>query len=127
MTESAVINASPLVFLSRGRYLDLLRHFTKRVLVPEPVAFEIRQKGPDDISAKSLAGIPWIAVVPAPTVPQPILEWGLGPGESSVLALAFQNRGIDAIIDDLAARKCAASLGIPVRGTPGIVLAAKRQ
>ena len=34
---------------------------------------------------------------------------------------------IGAVIDDLAARKCAASLGIPVIGTLGIVLRARRQ
>jgi predicted nucleic acid-binding protein len=32
-----------------------------------------------------------------------------------------------AIIDDLAGRKCAACLDIPVRGTLGIVLEAKRR
>lgn len=31
------------------------------------------------------------------------------------------------VIDDLAARHCAAALGIPVRGTLGIVLAAKKR
>ena len=32
-----------------------------------------------------------------------------------------------AIIDDLGGRNCAACLGIPVRGTLGIVLAAKKR
>jgi predicted nucleic acid-binding protein len=31
------------------------------------------------------------------------------------------------VIDDLAARKCAAALGIPVMGTLGIVLRARKQ
>lgn len=52
---------------------------------------------------------------------------GLGAGESSVLAFAYQHAGVEAIIDDLAARKCAAGLGIPVRGTLGIVLVAKKR
>jgi predicted nucleic acid-binding protein len=34
---------------------------------------------------------------------------------------------MDAIIDDLAGRRCASLLGIPVRGTLGIVLAAKKR
>jgi predicted nucleic acid-binding protein len=33
----------------------------------------------------------------------------------------------EAILDDLAGRKCVANLGIPVRGTPGIVLVAKQR
>ena len=32
-----------------------------------------------------------------------------------------------AIIDDLAGRRCASSLGIPLRGTLGLVLAAKQR
>ncbi len=48
-------------------------------------------------------------------------------GESSVLALVNEHPGSEAIIDDLVGRKCAASLNIPVRGTLGIVLVAKKR
>ena len=34
MDKSAAINASPLIFLSRGKQIDLLRHFASRILVP---------------------------------------------------------------------------------------------
>lgn len=51
---------------------------------------------------------------------------GLGLGESAVLALAHTHAGAEVIIDDMAGRLCAASLNIPVRGTLGLVLAAKR-
>ncbi len=51
MADIAVINASPLIFLSRGRHMELLRHFADRILVPEPVAVEIQRKGSHDISA----------------------------------------------------------------------------
>ncbi len=44
-----------------------------------------------------------------------------------MLALVLEHPGTEAIIDDLAGRKCAASLSIPVRGTLGIVLAAKQR
>ena len=62
-----------------------------------------------------------------PAIPTPIVEWRLGAGEFSSLALALEHPGTEAIIDDLAGRKCAASLGIPVRGTLGIVLVAKQR
>lgn len=48
-------------------------------------------------------------------------------GESAVLALAMQHPGTEAVIDDLLARKCAATLTVPVRGTLGIVLTAKNR
>jgi predicted nucleic acid-binding protein len=123
----AVANASPLIFLSRASHLYLLQHFAHRVLVPEPIHNEIREKGSDDITVRALEISPWIEVVSPPPVPEQILGWGLGPGESSVLALAYATRGMEAIIDDLAGRRCASLLGIPVRGTLGIVLTAKKR
>jgi len=54
------------------------------------------------------------------------MEWRLGIGESATLALALSH-GVEAIVDDLAGRKCAASIGVEVRGTLGIVLAAKQR
>lgn len=124
MDRIAVANASPLIFLTRASLLHLLRHFARRILVPEAVHSEIREKGSDDITVQALEISPWIEVVSPPPVPEQILGSGLGPGESSVLALAYANRGMEAIIDDLAGRRCASLLGIPVRGTLGIVLAA---
>lgn len=127
MDKLAVINASPLIFLSRGQQMELLHHFASRILVPESVANEIFMKGPEDITAKALDSTSWLEVVPVVPVSEKILEWGLGPGESSVLAFANKHPGMEAIIDDLAARKCADYLNIPIRGTLGIVLVSKKR
>lgn len=40
---------------------------------------------------------------------------------------APRNRGFEVLLDDFAARKCAAALSIPVRGTLGILLLAKQK
>ena len=127
MDEIAVINASPLILLSRSKKLALLHVFAERILVPAPVAQEISARGIHDITAQSITATAWLEVVAGMPVSQEIASWGLGPGESSVLAIAQANPGMTAIIDDLGGRKCAASLGIPIRGTLGIVLAAKRR
>jgi predicted nucleic acid-binding protein len=66
-------------------------------------------------------------VTPTPPVPAQIQSWGLGPGESSVLAWAHAHPGSEAIIDDLAGRRCAAAFNIPVRGTLGLALIAKQR
>lgn len=58
MDKPAVIDASPLVFFSRGQQMDLLRHFANRIFVPEPVADEILMKGPEDVTAKALHNTP---------------------------------------------------------------------
>lgn len=127
MAERAIINASPLIFFSRSGHLDLLRAFANEVWVPEPVAREILQRGARDITARVIEHTAWLNIKPAPPIPERVLEWRLGAGESSVLALAVTHPDTEVIIDDLAGRKCAASLDIPLRGTLGIVLVAKRR
>lgn len=126
MVEFAIVNASPLIFSSRSDHLDLLNTFANEIWVPEPVHKEILARGAGDISAQAIQQTPWLISKPANTIPISVLEWRLGKGESSVLALAMEY-GVEAIIDDLQGRKCAASLNIPVRGTLGIVLAAKQR
>lgn len=127
MARVAVINASPLIFLSRSNHSDLLRLVADCLLVPSPVADEIRKRGPADATSELLRTSSWIEIVTGVAVPAAILEWGLGAGESAVLAHAHANRGMEVIIDDLMGRKCARVLGIPVRGTLGIVLQAKKE
>jgi len=65
--------------------------------------------------------------VPDPPIPAEVQAWDLGPGESAVLAQALMRPGMEAILDDLAGRRCALSFQIPVRGTLGVVLAAKQR
>jgi predicted nucleic acid-binding protein len=43
-----------------------------------------------------------------------------------VLSWALAYSDYEAIVDDLAARKCAKTLSIPIRGTLGVVLLAKK-
>lgn len=126
MAERAVINASPLIFLSRSRHLDLLRCIAPTIWVPEPVADEIMHRGAQDVTARAIEDTAWLVIRAVTDTPTSILEWRLGSGESATLALAHA-QGVEAIIDDLAGRKCAASLGISVRGTLGTVLVAKKR
>lgn len=127
MGEACVVNASPLIFLTRGGHLDLLAIFGGTVSVPQALADEIGRRGPADPTARALADTPWLDVIANESVPQQVVAWALGPGESSVLAVALARRGSRAVIDDLAGRRCAAALGVPVAGTLGIVLRARRE
>ena len=107
--------------------MQLLRTFADEFWVPEPVANEVLRRGTRDVSARAIHDTEWLTVHPAATIPAAIAAWRLGAGEASVLALAAEHPGTEAIVDDLAGRRCAASLNIPVRGTLGIVLVAKRR
>ncbi len=127
MADRAIINASPLIFHARSHYLGLLQAFADKIWVPEPVATEILHRGQQDITARAIEQTEWLIIKPVAHIPTTIIEWRLGAGEASVLALANEHPDTETIIDDLAGRKCAASLNIPVRGTLGIVLVAKKR
>ncbi len=126
MAEIAVADASPLIVLSRSGLLDFLRLVAEVIIVTATVAAEVRRRGPEDPTARALQETSWLRVVEAPPIPEVIQAWELEPGESSVLAWAHANAGVEAIVDDLRGRRCAAALGIPVRGTVGVVLLAKQ-
>jgi predicted nucleic acid-binding protein len=56
-----------------------------------------------------------------------VLEWSLGAGESAVLSLTLEEEGRRAVLDDAEGRRCARTLGIPVIGTLGVVLRARKE
>ena len=105
----------------------MLRLVGSKIIVPDVVAEEIRRRGPADVTARALEQTSWLSITESLQVPPIIQAWGLGRGEASVLARAYANPGTEAIIDDLAGRRCAAALRIPVRGTLGLVLVAKQR
>jgi predicted nucleic acid-binding protein len=121
------VNASPLIFLSRAGLLDLLQLAAHELVVPHAVAAEILQRGPNDPAAQALNNTAWLPIIQTPPVPPSIQAWGLGKGESAVLAWAHAHPGTEAILDDLPARRCAAAHVVPVRGTLGLVLIAKQR
>lgn len=127
MSDSAVVNASPLVFLSKAGLLHFLPLAGSQVVVPAAVAKEIRQRGASDPTVQALEQTGWLEIVETPPAPALILAWDLGPGEESVLAYAYAEPGTIAIMDDLAARRCAEALKIPVNGTLGLTLIAKKR
>ena len=121
------MNASPLIFLARAGLLDLLQLVSPEVVIPRPVADEIKRRGSSDPTAIAISGSTWLRVVDPHTVPPEIMSWDLGRGEAAVLAWCVAHRGAEAIIDDLSGRRCAAVFGIPVRGTLGLVMLAKKR
>lgn len=126
MSEPPVVNASPLIYLAHADLTDLLLVEGDSVRIPVPVSAEIRRRGPLDPTVRVLDKTPWMEEVnPVAPVPQ-VATWNLGPGETSVLSWAFAHPGCVAILDDLAGRRCAETLGIPLIGTLGLVLKAKR-
>ena len=54
MAERAVVNASPLIFLTRAALLDLLQVISSEIIVPEIVATEIGIRGVSDPTARAI-------------------------------------------------------------------------
>lgn len=121
-----VVNTSPLIHLAEASLLHLLRETALTVWVPEPVAREIRAYADLDSTARALVAHDWLEVQPVTAISSQVLAWDLGPGETAVLELARTFPGSTAVIDDLAGRRCAEALGLSLRGTVGLVLAAKQ-
>lgn len=127
VAERPAVDASPLIFLTRARLVELLRLVAPRIVVPSTVMAELERRGPEDPTVRTVTEAEWLRVVEAPSATADILDWDLGPGETSVLAWCAAKPGTEAILDDLVARRCAQSTGIPVRGTLGLVLLGKKQ
>ena len=96
------------------------------MLVPDVVMAEISSLGAGDPAVQAVQQAGWIRVVQAPPAPPSVTNWKLDDGESSVIAVALQHSGSMAILDDLAARRCAQAMRLPMQGTLGLVLVAKR-
>jgi predicted nucleic acid-binding protein len=95
-------------------------------VVTVSVRTEIEARGAQDPTVAAVRSSEWIQSVDTPLIPSTVAAWDLGPGESSVIAWALGNPPSRAVIDDLQGRRCATSLGVPLRGTLGLVLRAKR-
>jgi predicted nucleic acid-binding protein len=122
-----VVNASPLILLSKIGRIELLNAEDVDVIVPVPVLEEVC---PDlanaaDPVVQAIGGAGW-SVVPLSPVAESLSRWKLDPGEESVITIARHNPGSEVVIDDRAARRCAEAHGIAFLGTLGVVILAKR-
>ena len=125
MAARRIVHASPLILLSKASRLGLLRVAAEQVIVPAAVLAEISAKGQDDPTLRAISSADWLIVVPVGEIPGPVAVCGLDRGETSVLALAFGDPDCEVVLDDLAARRAAASLGVPCVGSLGLVLLGK--
>lgn len=116
---AVVADTSPLIALHQIGHLSVLKSLFVEVQIPPAVARE---------ATRSLPELPsWITTR---KLTQPIgsevLRASLGRGESEALALALEVKAEVVIVDDRPARRLALGLGLPVVGTMGILLRAKR-
>jgi predicted nucleic acid-binding protein len=122
-----VVNAAPLISLGKIGHLGLLGRLGIEVIIPAGAAWEIQQ-GPEwDPARQWVEGDGRRLVTEVGAVAPVIAAWDLGLGESQVLHLCLGEPEREAILDDRAARECAASLGVRVRGTISVLALAKQK
>lgn len=121
-----ICNTSPLQYLHQIRQLELLPKLVSRVVVPTAVAKELAEGRRRGLDLPVPETLPWVDLC-APASEQVIrLVADLGPGETGVLLLALERTDPVVILDDALARRHAEILRIPMTGTLGILLDAKR-
>jgi len=124
-----VFNASPVIVLAKTGLLEAIVPLGETVKVPQAVVDEILRA--DDASDPATlwfkqSGAPFQRVS-NPAIPAFLAAWDIGAGETAVIAVASSTPGAVAVLDDLAARRCAQAHGIPVIGTMGLLLLAKKR
>ena len=116
---AVVSDSGPLIALERIRQLELLPALFNRILVPPAVKEEF---APSDRLPE------WLQLQPAKQPPRlASLQLSLGAGEREALSLSLELRASLLLVDDKAARRAATGLGIPIIGTLGILVSAKRR
>lgn len=119
----AVADTSPLILLEKAGYLWILKKLCQTVLIPPAVDQEWLRPGSYEVPG-------WLCVsnlTPEANVAADKLTDKLDKGEAEAIAL-FQSIGADLLLlDDLKGRKEAISIGLPVTGTVGVLVAAKRK
>lgn len=126
MNEKWVIDASSLIILGKLSLLHILTSLCDELVIPDGVAIEVL-KGPSGDKAKT-----WLKKEGQKyqknigSINLKIASWDLGPGENEVISYCYSNPQYTAIIDDGAAKKCAKSFSIKVKGTLAILIIAKK-
>jgi len=127
-------DAGPLIHLAKIGLLDLLREIFSTITIPLEVKAEVVDRGKekgfaDAFLIEEAIRNGWILVVDV-KMSDEFLELcrqaGVDKGEAEVLRHAKEKGGL-ALLDDESPRDLARSLGIPVRGTLGVLVESARK
>ncbi len=119
----AVSNTSPLVLLDKAGYLWILGKLFKKVIIPPAVDVEwLRPGGYVVPQWLSVATLSQDALTTAKDLSQKIDK-----GEAEAMALFSSIKADWLLLDDLNGRRIAKAMGLPVVGTLGILITAKRK
>ena len=122
-----ISNTSPLQYLYQLDLLSILPALAGSVWVPPAVVEELAAGRAAGVRLPDPETLPWVKVRrPVGEVALPLVN-DLGPGETEVLMLALELHDAVVVLDDGLARQVAETLRLPLTGTLGLLLDAKRK
>jgi predicted nucleic acid-binding protein len=93
--REVVLNASPLICLSKSGLSGLLPALFEHIVVPGAVADELLTKGSADAGIESLLSQNWLQHIRDLSIHRVVASWDLGKGESEGRsALSFWQRRV---------------------------------
>jgi predicted nucleic acid-binding protein len=123
---NVIVNTSPLQYLHQIGQLHLFPKLFGHIIIPEAVEAELTAGRRRGISLPDPSALEWIERRQPASPVGGLLSWDLGAGESAVLSLALEQPDSWVVLDDKLARQAAVYLNLPLLGTAGILLRAKR-
>ena len=120
-----IVNSTPIIGLANIGKLDLLRLVYQKITIPQAVFDELISPS---VRQQVLKNRDWIQVEHIQDASQKqMYRAKLHAGEVEVMILAQEKKADLVLLDDNAAKKTAKYLGLPVTGTLGLLLRAKRE
>jgi predicted nucleic acid-binding protein len=116
MPKTVIADTSCFIVLEKINELSLLNKIYREVITAPEIATEFKKPLPDRISIIETKN----------KLVQRELEAKIDVGEASAIALGLEIPNCSIILDDLKARKIAASLKLDFTGTLGVIVKAKQ-
>lgn len=121
-----IADAGPLIALSKSNLLGLLQSLYEETFITKAVLSELHSEK-DDTRKSVAAAIKqgWICMVDIGVSDAELIHM-LDEGEASAITYSLNNNCIPLLIDELRGKHYAIHQGIPVIGTAGVLILAKR-
>ena len=122
-----VSNSTPIIHLAKIGKLDLLSALYGQLLVPQAVWRECTSasKGRDEI--EDIRAATWIKTIKFNDRIVTLLRHEIDQGEAEAIALALERNASLLLLDDAEAREKARLYHLPVTGTIGVLLRARKE
>ena len=126
--RKVVVNTTPLIALSHVGQMDILKKLYGEIIIPKAVYRELSVKTESTCKKAVDRSLEWIRVENIKNqMAKTMYKTQLHDGEVEVMILSKEIAADVVIIDDANAKKHAKYLGLPVTGTLGVLIKAKRE